>query len=82
MIAVPLTALWIMPLLMLAALLAPLGVEGPVLWLAQFGLDGLLRGRCSVSRGGGRGCLLAPAVVQLEGEGLRPTTSLDVWAAG
>lgn len=42
MIAVPLTALWIMPLLMLAALLAPLGVEGPVLWLAQFGLDGLL----------------------------------------
>ena len=42
MIAVPLTALWIMPLLMLAALLTPLGVEGPVLWLAQFGLDGLL----------------------------------------
>jgi len=41
-IAVPLTALWIMPLLMLSALLVPLGAEGLTLWLAQFGLDGLL----------------------------------------
>ncbi|MGB1160060.1 MAG: ComEC/Rec2 family competence protein [Alphaproteobacteria bacterium] len=42
LVAVPLTALWIMPLLMLAALLTPLGLEEPALWLAQFGLDGLL----------------------------------------
>ena len=52
-IAVPLTALFIMPLLMLAALLTPLGGEGPVLWVVQFGLDGLL--------------LLARLVSQLEG---------------
>ena len=43
LIAVPLTALWIMPLLMLAVLLTPLGLEEPALWLAQFGLDGLLQ---------------------------------------
>lgn len=42
LVAVPLTALWIMPLLMIAALLTPLGLEEPALWLAQFGLDGLL----------------------------------------
>ena len=43
LIAVPLTALWIMPLLMVATLLMPLGLEEPALWLAQLGLDGLLR---------------------------------------
>ena len=42
MIAVPLTALWIMPLLMLRRCSPHWASKGRVLWLAQFGLDGLL----------------------------------------
>ena len=43
-IAVPLTALWIMPSLLLATLLAPLGLglEALPLWVARFGLEALL----------------------------------------
>ena len=47
MIAVPLTALWIMPLPHARRRCSPLwAAEGPALWLAQFGLDGLL---CAVA---------------------------------
>lgn len=49
-VAVPLTALWIMPLLMISVLLVPLGAEGPVLWLAQWGLEALLGLAALVSR--------------------------------
>ena len=41
-VAVPLTAVWIMPLLLASTLLMPLGWEAPVLWLAEFGLEALL----------------------------------------
>ena len=43
-IAVPLTALWIMPALLLATLLTPLGLglEAAPLWFASFGLEALL----------------------------------------
>lgn len=43
-IAVPLTALWIMPTLLLATLLTPLGLglEAVPLWVARFGLEALL----------------------------------------
>jgi competence protein ComEC len=43
-IAVPLAALWIMPTLLLATLLTPLGLglEAGPLWLANFGLEALL----------------------------------------
>ena len=43
-VAVPLTALWIMPLLLAATLVMPLGLglEIPLLWLAEFGLQALL----------------------------------------
>ncbi len=43
-LAVPLTALWIMPALLLATLLTPLGLglEAAPLWFASFGLEALL----------------------------------------
>ena len=42
MLAVPLTALWVMPWAVIAALLMPLGLEGLPLTLMGWGIDGLL----------------------------------------
>jgi len=42
MLAVPLTALWIMPWAVIAAVLMPLGLEGLPLVLMGWGIDGLL----------------------------------------
>jgi competence protein ComEC len=42
MLAVPLTALWIMPWAVIAAVLMPLGLEGLPLTLMGWGIDGLL----------------------------------------
>ncbi len=42
MLAVPLTALWIMPWGVLAAILMPLGVEGPALAAMGLGIDAVL----------------------------------------
>lgn len=42
MLAVPLTALWIMPWAVIAAVLMPLGLEGLPLILVGWGIDGLL----------------------------------------
>jgi competence protein ComEC len=42
MLAVPLTALWIMPWAVLAAVLMPLGLEGLPLTMMGWGIDGLL----------------------------------------
>jgi competence protein ComEC len=42
MLAVPLTALWVMPWAVIAAVLIPLGLEGLPLTLMGWGIDGLL----------------------------------------
>ena len=42
LIAVPLTALWIMPWAVIAALLMPFGLEGPALAMMGLGIDGVI----------------------------------------
>ena len=42
MVAVPLTALWVMPAGMLALLLMPLHAEGPALWAMGWGIEAIL----------------------------------------
>lgn len=64
MLAVPLTALWIMPWAVIAAMLMPLGLEGLPLALMGWGIDGLL--------------WIAGAISAWQGA-VRPVAALPVW---
>lgn len=72
MIAVPLTGLVVMPALLVSFILMPLGLEGPALWVARLGIDGVLATAAAVAH-------LPGAVVHVKAG---PMTALALIAFG